>query len=764
MIPLISNVWGRLAFGIVLLFGVTVHGSDERWGREFAAAGFGHDPQHAVQAVIRGMGGELIYFGGSLPDERGDSFSGIRLEGNRRVGFVRTDGEIHAAVAGGSEVYIAGSFRNVNGAPALNIARWNGSEWSALGAGLNGIVEALEFKDGNLFAGGRFVVSGQTLIGNVARWDGSAWHSVGFLNWSRATAPFVVALEFVGERLVVAGGFDFADGIAATNVAVFAEGKWTSLGEGAENGADGAVQSIAKNDVGEILIGGSFRRAGSVETGPVAKWNGTGWEALGSRPNRPEHGGITDIEWFDGKLYAAGSINNVDGADLGFASWDGERWNAVPHDVARQVRRMFVDGERMWVSARLSDPLSPLSPMGLLTFDGSNWKRTGHGLQTALGQPISVEAIGGSVLVAGNITSGFGFSEQDAVGEWNGDRWSLRGAPVDVAFDGRTEINDVEHADGETYITGAFESAGGVMLNGVARWVDGAWAPLGGGLGQRGLVVKKHGADLYVGHANGLSRWDGNAWAEVGNLEGEVRALAFDGTTVYAGGVFPASNMARWNGTAWEALGPGVNGAVSAMVFWNGSLFVGGEFSETGGAVARGIARWDGNAWSEVGGGVGGGRMTTAVSAMELDGRGGLFVAGDFRTAGGEAMESAARWTGERWEALGSGVNGPVRDIALTARDLFLAGDFRLAGGHESLRVARWRLQESSFGEVRMGGDGVLRLVARGPEAARFALESSVDLIRWRRVSENAFAAGGVELSVAPAEAGAEFYRLVDLE
>ena len=54
---------------------------------------------------------------------------------------------------------VGGDFTSAGGIAALNIAKWNGSSWSALGAGLDNYVYTLiEFSD-NLYAGGRFTSS-----------------------------------------------------------------------------------------------------------------------------------------------------------------------------------------------------------------------------------------------------------------------------------------------------------------------------------------------------------------------------------------------------------------------------------------------------------------------------------------------------------------------------------------------------------------------------------------------------------------------------
>lgn len=71
---------------------------------------------------------------------------------------------------------------------------------------------------------------------------------------------------------------------------------------------------------------------------------------------------------------------------------------------------------------------------------------------------------------------------------------------------------------------------------------------------------------------------DGN-WSPVftpRGTSGGVLALAWDGTSLYAGGGFlaeggtPANYVARWDGTSWSALGSGMNFVVYALA-WDGT-------------------------------------------------------------------------------------------------------------------------------------------------------------------------------------------------
>jgi hypothetical protein len=45
--------------------------------------------------------------------------------------------DVHALAVSGTDLYAGGRFTTAGGVPATNIAKWNGSAWSALGAGIS---------------------------------------------------------------------------------------------------------------------------------------------------------------------------------------------------------------------------------------------------------------------------------------------------------------------------------------------------------------------------------------------------------------------------------------------------------------------------------------------------------------------------------------------------------------------------------------------------------------------------------------------------
>ena len=84
---------------------------------------------------------------------------------------------------GGGNVYAGGAFTTAGGTEAINVAKWDGSHWSALGSGTNDAIYALAMdRSGNaVYAGGRFTTAGGTSANRIAKWNdttsdvGRAW-------------------------------------------------------------------------------------------------------------------------------------------------------------------------------------------------------------------------------------------------------------------------------------------------------------------------------------------------------------------------------------------------------------------------------------------------------------------------------------------------------------------------------------------------------------------------------------------------------------
>lgn len=123
------------------------------------------------------------------------------------------------------------------------------------------------------------------------------------------------------------------------------------------------------------------------------------------------------------------------------------------------------------------------------------------------------------------------------------------------------------------------------------------------------------------------------------------------------------------------------------------ALFVSGLFSTAGATPAACIAKWNGEGWSPLGSGL---SLQSAGGAplLSVDTGAGreLVIGGSFSSAGGTSANNVASWTGSSWRALGAGLNGSV--VALARRTsgpgFFAGGEFQASGSVPLGRVALW--------------------------------------------------------------------------
>lgn len=104
--------------------------------------------------------------------------------------------------------YVVGNFKYAGGVEVNGVARWDGTQWHAMGQGFNGTVYAIEvFKD-TLWVAGSFTQSGANDLLRMAYWDGQEWKSpdLGFIPQNSMDFSYVHTLYAKGDVLYVGGG------------------------------------------------------------------------------------------------------------------------------------------------------------------------------------------------------------------------------------------------------------------------------------------------------------------------------------------------------------------------------------------------------------------------------------------------------------------------------------------------------------------------------------------------------------------------------
>jgi hypothetical protein len=145
-----------------------------------------------------------------------------------------------------------------------------------------------------------------------------------------------------GTALYACGGFVTAGGTIANRVARWDGAGWEPLG----SGMGSRVLSLATFDDGagtDLYVGGFFTAAGGVTADHVARWDGSSWSALS--------GGLNDavrvLAVFDDgggpALYAGGDFNRANGHPANrIAKWDGTSWSALGSGLDGVVRALAV--------------------------------------------------------------------------------------------------------------------------------------------------------------------------------------------------------------------------------------------------------------------------------------------------------------------------------------------------------------------------------------------------------------------------------------
>ena len=127
-------------------------------------------------------------------------------------------------------------------------------------------------------------------------------------------------------------------------------------------------------------------------------------------------------------------------------------------------------------------------------------------------------------------------------------------------------------------------------------------------------------------------------------------------------------------------------------------VYIGGDFKTAGNVIANYVVQWDGSGWTPLGSGLNG-----PVRALAIDRRGHLYAVGLFTQAGDQPANHVARWDGQTWEALGSGVNGDVLTVVTDGSgNVYVGGKFDTAGSIPANGIAKW--DGSGWANVGNGG------------------------------------------------------------
>jgi hypothetical protein len=115
-------------------------------------------------------------------------------------------------------------------------------------------------------------------------------------------------------------------------------------------------------------------------------------------------------------------------------------------------------------------------------------------------------------------------------------------------------------------------------------------------------------------------------------------------------------------------------------------LYVGGLFSIASGDSIVSIARWDGNHFTKLGSGLNIGSWVYSITKYN----GEVYAAGNIQYLGSTHVNNIVRWNGSEWDSVGSGVNGVIRKLEVIDSNLYAGGTFDRAGNVQVNSLAKW--------------------------------------------------------------------------
>jgi trimeric autotransporter adhesin len=373
----------------------------------------------------------------------------------------------------GTDLIASGYFNRSGGDTVINMARWDGTSWSALCDDSNPASLALIGDGSLLYAGGQFNWAGTVPALNVAAWTGPCWTALGF----QAPAGIglggsVSALAQYGDKIVLGGPFGIAGQLSVTNLATFDGTEWDTLGS--LGGDNVIVNAFAERD-GALIIAGKFASAGGESAGGIVSYQ-DGMPPTWDNLDGSFEGPINDVMEHDGKLVAGGAFYAVNGQPWKYvAEYNGASWAPVGGGLPKPVNALAEYNGDLIVGGEFDFVVAPGETLRhVARWDGTAWHQLGSGLDSY----VIALATYRNELIAGGRFQTSGGTSMPYVARWDGTTWRALRLPGEGA---NHPVWSLAVKDTLLLIGGEFTEIGGIAASGIAGWTGEGFIAYGSG-------------------------------------------------------------------------------------------------------------------------------------------------------------------------------------------------------------------------------------------------------------------------------------------
>jgi len=246
------------------------------------------------------------------------------------IGPVSGSTAVSTIAVSNNNVFVGGSFSFAGSVFAPDIARWDGTNWNALGTGPGGIVASMMVRTDGVYAVGAPLNGSAYYLPFFQHWDGTNWNDMIPLYYN--ITPYnndpnigMDAIASIGTNFYVGGHFVVWSNYPAggcSNILVF-----NTYSKIMGSGLNSNVLALAVLGA-NLYAGGLFTNAGGQGANHIAMWDGTNWSAVGG--GVVGGGNVFALTTMGNNLYAGGSFTNMGGVSVArIAKWDGTNWSAL---------------------------------------------------------------------------------------------------------------------------------------------------------------------------------------------------------------------------------------------------------------------------------------------------------------------------------------------------------------------------------------------------------------------------------------------------
>ncbi|HMT30184.1 MAG TPA: T9SS type A sorting domain-containing protein, partial [Bacteroidia bacterium] len=248
-----------------------------------------------------------------------------------------------------------------------NIGIWDGANWDTLGAGVSGpILSSVEY-NGNLFIGGGFIYAGGASFPDPRADNLTYWDGNQYhLTDYHNFGALVNSLATYNNELYLGASQPFdIDSVTYSAIARYNGTSWSDVGGGVFSNFREILCMTKFN--GELIVAGRFDFAGTTPANNIARWDGNQWHTIGDGLNYYVRSVYVDSS--TNTLYAGGSFTGSGTTPLNFiAQWDGTAWLPLGNGLSDAVRTITKYKSQLYAG---TTPFS--NPSALMSFDGTNW-------------------------------------------------------------------------------------------------------------------------------------------------------------------------------------------------------------------------------------------------------------------------------------------------------------------------------------------------------------------------------------------------------